>query len=126
MVLYLENSLYQGRRPHPFTRRQRSLDPFGEHFLLLIPGAGPAQAPAQLSFAQQLSCLCLERLSKEGVIAIPRRLATQRLQEEARALYLPECLRAVPASGDSITKRGRHAAEQAGLQQEDLPRFGLR
>jgi len=80
----------------------------------------------QRFFAQQLSCLCLERLGKEGVIAIPRRLAPQRLQEEAGALHLPERLQAVLASGDSIAKRGRHAAKQAGLQQEELPRLGLR
>src|SRR5579859_976928 len=126
MVLYLEHSFHQCCRPLPFTRRQRCLDPFCEQFLLLIPGAGSAQAQSPLFFAQTLTRLRLERLGKEGVIAIPRRLATQRLQEEAGALYFPERLFAVSTSGDSITKRSRHATEQAGLQQEELPRLGLR
>ena len=44
----------------------------------------------------------------------------------AGALYLPKRLLAVPDSSDNRTKRGRYPTEQAGLQQEGLPRLGLR
>src|SRR5260370_5910702 len=110
-----EHAFHHACRPFPFTRCQRRLDPFGEHVLLLIPGAGPKEAEAQLFFTEPLSGLRLERLDKESMIAIPGRLASQRLQEEAGALHLPEYLLAVPFSRDRIAKRGRHTAEQAGL-----------